>query len=156
MKLRRLTNGIIGGLAGGMVFGMMMGTMGMLPMIGKMVGYPSAIVGFVVHMVNSAIIGVGFAFLFGRKANNAKSGTGLGILYGVIWWILGPLTLMPLFMGMGFGVNWTMSAAINMMPSLMGHVIYGLLLGIIYGKRYGQTTSIENNTGAELSTAKSQ
>jgi hypothetical protein len=115
MKSRQLLNGIIGGLAGGVIFGVMMGVMGMLPMIGKMVGQPSAVVGFLIHMINSAIIGAGFAVVFGSLATRLKSGFGFGLLYGVIWWFLGPLTLMPLFLGMGLGVNWNITAAVNMM-----------------------------------------
>ena len=40
MKARGIWNGVVGGLAGGVVFGMMMATMGVLPMIGKMVATP--------------------------------------------------------------------------------------------------------------------
>ena len=50
----------------------------------------------------------------------------------MIWWLLGPLTLMPLFMGMGFAVNWNLEAATNMMPSLAGHLVYGAILGWTY------------------------
>jgi len=49
-----------------------------------------------------------------------------------MWWVLGPLTLMPLFMGMGLGVNWNLVAATKMLPSLMGHLIFGGILGIVY------------------------
>lgn len=156
MKFRQLLNGIVGGLAGGVVFGMMMGMMGMLPMIGKMVGQPSAVAGFFVHMVNSAIIGAGFAFVFGRSADKLKSGLGLGLLYGAIWWLLGPLTLMPLFMGMGFGANWNITAAVNMMPSLMGHLIYGAILGIFYSILHRKSTLARENSSLNLSTVKSR
>ncbi len=133
MNRTQITNGIIGGLAGGLVFGIMMGMMGMLPMIGKMVGQPSAIVGFIVHMINSAVIGAAFGAVFGRYATKIKSGVGFGVAYGGIWWLLGPLTLMPLFMGMGLGVNWNLAAATMMLPSLLGHAIYGVVLGVVYG-----------------------
>ena len=133
MNTKSLTRGIIGGLAGGLVFGVMMGMMGMLPMIAKMVGSDSAVVGFIIHMFNSAVIGAGFALVLGSFARNLGSSIGLGALYGMTWWLLGPLTLMPLFMGMGFGVNWNLTAAANMLPSLMGHGIYGLVLGVGYG-----------------------
>lgn len=129
----QLRNGIIGGLAGGVIFGAMMGVMGMLPMIGKMVGQPSAIVGFGVHMVISAFIGLGFAIIFDRVISGLKNGAGFGIGYGILWWILGPLTLMPLMMGMDLGVNWTAAAAVKMLPSLFGHAIYGVILGVFYG-----------------------
>ena len=66
MNRMSIKNGVFGGLAGGIVFGIMMGMMGMLTMIGEMVGSPNAIVGFVVHMINSAIIGGAFAIVFGK------------------------------------------------------------------------------------------
>ncbi len=132
MSARELKLGAYGGLAGGLLFGAMMGMMGMLPMIGSMVGQPTAGVGFVLHMVNSVIIGAGFAVVLGRFVSGTSSGVGLGLAYGGAWWILGPLTLMPLFMGMGFGVNWNAAAAAAMLPSLVGHLMYGGVLGLVY------------------------
>ncbi len=132
MSARELKWGAYGGVAGGLIFGAMMGMMGMLPMIGSMVGQPTAAAGFAVHMVNSAIIGAGFAIVLGRFVSGARSGLGAGLAYGGVWWILGPLTLMPLFMGMGFGVNWNATAAAAMLPSLVGHLMFGSILGLAY------------------------
>ena len=132
MSARELKLGAYGGFAGGLLFGAMMGMMGMLPMIGSMVGQPTAGVGFIVHMVNSVIIGAGFAVLLGRFVSGTSSGVGLGLAYGGVWWILGPLTFMPLFMGMGFGVNWNAAAAVAMLPSLVGHLMYGGVLGLAH------------------------
>ena len=132
MNTKTIKQGVLGGIAGGAVFGMMMAMMGTLPMIGKMVGLPNAGAGFVVHMVNSAIIGAAFAVVFGRRIQGLGSGLTSGVVYGGVWWVLGPLTLMPLFLGMGLGVNWTAAAAVKMFPSLMGHLIYGAILGATY------------------------
>ena len=132
MSTRELKLGAYGGIAGGLIFGAMMGVMGMLPMIGSMVGQPTAGAGFVVHMVNSVIIGAGFAIVLGRFVSGTPSGIGVGLAYGGAWWILGPLTLMPLLMGMGFGVNWNAAAAASMLPSLVGHLMYGSVLGLVY------------------------
>ncbi len=131
---QRVKHGIIGGLVGGAVFGGMMAMMGMLPMIGKMVGVPNAVVGFLVHMGISAGIGASFGLLIGPAVKGRTSGVVAGGAYGMIWWVLGPLTLMPLFMGMGLGVNWNLGAAQAMLPSLMGHVVFGLVLGLAYSK----------------------
>ncbi len=106
--------------------------MGMLPMIGSMIGQPTVAAGFVLHMANSVIIGVGFAILLGQCVSGTASGMGFGLAYGGAWWILGPLTLMPLLMGMGFGVNWNVAAAAAMFPSLVGHLMYGGVLGLVY------------------------
>ncbi len=132
MSTRELKLGAYGGFAGGLIFGAMMGFMGMLPMIGSMVGQPTAAAGFVVHMANSVVIGVGFAILLGRFVSGPRSGVGVGLAYGGAWWILGPLTLMPLLMGMGLGVNWNAAAAAAMLPSLVGHLVYGGVLGLVY------------------------
>ncbi len=83
-------------------------------------------------MVNSAIIGTGFAVVFGKFANGVGAGLSTGLLYGSAWWFLGPLTLMPLFMGMGLGVNWNAAAAVAMLPSLAGHMMYGAILGTVF------------------------
>ncbi len=132
MSVRNIRIGVYGGWLGGVVFGAMMAMMGMLPMIGKMVGHPSAVTGFLVHLVISAVIGASFAVLFDRLVQGVSSGLGYGVLYGGIWWLLGPLTLMPFMMGMGFGVNWNATAASQMLPSLIGHLIYGGILGVSY------------------------
>jgi uncharacterized membrane protein YagU involved in acid resistance len=125
----------------------MMGMMGMLPMIGSMIGQPTAAVGFVVHMVNSVIIGAGFALVLGRFVSGTRSGVGVGLAYGGAWWILGPLTLMPLFMGMGLGVNWNAAAAAAMLPSLVGHLMFGGVLGLVYASLR------HRNVGPALATA---
>ena len=130
MTVTSFTHGVYGGVTGGAVFGVLMGTMGMFPMLGQMVGSPTVWAGFVVHMLISAMIGVMFAGLVGWTG--WKAGLGTGLAYGALWWVLGPLTLMPLFMGMGVGANWTMAAAVQAMPSLMGHLVFGGILGWTY------------------------
>ncbi len=39
------------------------------------------------------------------------AGVGAGLAYGFAWWVLGPLTLMPLFMGMWPPPSTTISAS---------------------------------------------
>lgn len=128
----RITHGLYGGLAGGAVFGIMMGVMGMLPMIGSLVGAPSPLAGFVVHMAISA--GIGATFGIGLDVTGLRASAGLGLAYGLVWWVLGPLTLMPLFMGMGLGVNWTVAAMSQALPSLVGHLVFGTVLGVVAGR----------------------
>jgi uncharacterized membrane protein YagU involved in acid resistance len=99
--VQRIVGGVIGGIAGGLVFGAMMGMMGMLPTIANIVGSDSAAVGFLYHMFNSAIIGAIFGLVPGYWVHSYGSGAILGLIYGAAWWVLGPLILMPLMMGMG-------------------------------------------------------
>ncbi len=94
-------------------------------MIGRMVGLPSAAGGFLVHMTISAAIGVSFAVLFGRRLSGISSAVLFGLAYGALWFLLGPLTFMPLMMGMGLqgvAASWSLGTMARMMPSLMGHL----------------------------------
>lgn len=126
--------GVIGGLVGGVVFGVMMGMMRMLPMVAKLIGSESASVGFVVHLVFSSIIGVIFVTVLPyvgvavADLGDWLSALGYGLVYGFAWWILGPLLIMPVWLGMppqlsGEGIK-------KAMPSLLGHLVYGALLGL--------------------------
>ncbi|WP_233198212.1 MULTISPECIES: hypothetical protein [unclassified Cryobacterium] len=123
---RRILAGVVGGLAGGVVFGMMMALMGMLPVIASMVGSSSAWVGFAMHLMISIVIGLGLTVLFGNwLLTGSGRGVLVGLVYGAIWWVLGPLVMMPLMLGMPmFSVDMTS------VLSLMGHLIYGTILGL--------------------------
>ena len=122
--------GIVGGIAGGIVFGMLMAMMGMLPLIASMAGSDSPIVGFGIHMLISAFIGATFGVIFGPMSRTMPTGLGWGLLYGAVWWVLGPLVIMPTMMGMGlqFGAAFTTP----MLMSLMGHLIYGAVMGLVF------------------------
>ncbi|GAA3732437.1 putative membrane protein YagU involved in acid resistance [Spinactinospora alkalitolerans] len=121
--------GVVAGIVGGVVFGVLMAMMGMLTTIASMVGSDSAVVGGLVHLVISAGIGLVFGVLAGSFADRLWPVLGAGVVYGVLWWVLGPLIAMPMMLGMPlFGVDQTA------MTSLMGHVVYGLVTAVaLYG-----------------------
>ncbi len=124
---RRVAAGAIGGVAGGIVFGMLMAMMGTLPMIAGMVGSDSPFVGFAVHLMISIMIGLGLTVLFGNLLlTTYVRGLLVGMAYGAIWWVLGPLVAMPMMFGMP---PFTFDA--TTLPSLMGHVLYGGILGVV-------------------------
>jgi uncharacterized membrane protein YagU involved in acid resistance len=132
---QRLLAGIIGGVVGGLAFGALMAMMGMLPMVASIVGSKSAVVGFVYHMFNSVVIGALFGLILGSLSRTYVKGAVFGLLYGVVWWVLGPMILMPLLLGMGSeGIASQFGAAFStpMLMSLLGHLIYGLLTGVVY------------------------
>lgn len=83
------------GLVGAVVFGVMMDAMGTLPVVAGLVGSNLAMVGAVVHMVISATIGVGFGLFGGPMSESYGPAAIAGLVYGAIWWVLGPLVIMP-------------------------------------------------------------
>lgn len=116
--------GGVAGLGGGIVFGMLMAMMGMLPKIAMLVGSQSSAVGLVVHLSISVAFGALFGVIWhARRLPSLLIG---GAMYGVIWWILGAQLIMPARLGMPvFAMNATA------MQSLMGHLIYGLVTGLL-------------------------
>ncbi|MDJ0358273.1 hypothetical protein [Paenarthrobacter sp. PH39-S1] len=124
---KRVLAGVSGGLAGGIVFGMLMAMMGMLPMIASMVGSSSAVVGFGVHLMISVLIGLGLTVLFGnRPLTGYRRSALVGLAYGAIWWVLGPLMIMPAMLGMPL-----FAVSLTAVLSLMGHMIFGAILGLV-------------------------
>ncbi len=133
-----LMAGAAGGIAGGAVFGALMAMMGMLPMVGMLVGREDAIVGLGVHMVISVGIGLGYAVLLGglRASRRLSTGWLTGGAYGFVWWVLGPLLLMPTMLGMGPMFAEAFSQ-MNLM-SLVGHLAYGVVVGLVFALAVGR------------------
>jgi hypothetical protein len=135
-----INNGIVAGLVGGLVFGILMqmmsaptpegGQMPMMAMVAKVVRSDSMAVGWIYHLFNSAVIGAIFGWLLASRSQRLTAGLGWGALYGFVWWILGGLILMPLFLGMPPFAPLQMAPMRPVaMGSLLGHLIYGLILG---------------------------
>lgn len=123
-----VVGGALGGVAGGMVFGMLMQMMNVMPMIAQLVGSTSIAVAWVVHVSISAVLGAVFGLLVAQRHLGLGSLTGLGVAYGVVWWVLGALLVMPAKLGMPVFHLDTMA-----WQSLMGHMMFGAILGAVTG-----------------------
>jgi uncharacterized membrane protein YagU involved in acid resistance len=138
LESKSIINGIIGGIVGGVVFGlMMMMTMpGMMEVIGTLIfGQQNLLIGWITHILISIIFGAGFAvgiILLATPLSldlaNIVISLIAGAVYGVVVWIIGPLIIMPLMMGMPlFNIN-EMA-----LMSLVGHLAFGLVAGGVFG-----------------------
>ena len=92
----------------------------MQDMIGGMIN-SNDFVGFILHLVFSIVIGALYTGVF---MTIVKLGNPLmdivvgGLIYGLVWWVLGANLIMPLIAGgdvFAFGIG----------PSFYGHIIYG-------------------------------
>ena len=121
--------GALAGIIGGIPFGIMMGMMGMMPMIGMLVRVESVFVGALVHAAISAITGAIYGYFAVRFPLTWRNAVLSGLLYGVIWWVLGALILMPAMLGM-----FEMIFVIQQMQwmSLLGHIIFGEVLALSF------------------------
>jgi uncharacterized membrane protein YagU involved in acid resistance len=121
--------GAAAGLVAGIPLGIIMQATDVMPMVGDLVSDPSLGLGWLVHLFNSALFGAIFALLFSRWVARLGPALGLGLLYGIAWWILGALVIMPAWLGMN---EMIFQVGANQWWSLAGHLLYGLLLGALY------------------------
>ena len=89
--------GTLAGIVGGWAFGKWMEQVNFYPLIAGLVGSNSRMLGESLHFLFAVIIGVSFAFLFQREARGYGSSMACGMAYGIFWWFLGPLTILPLW-----------------------------------------------------------
>lgn len=126
---------VVGGLAGTLVMTALIlaaPKMGLPPMnIGAMLGSVmggSLVLGWMGHFIIGTVLAIGYAAMFA----NRLPGPGFvrGAIYGLLPWLMAQLVVMPM-MGAGLFSGSFLSAA----GSLMGHLVYGAVLGTIYGGR---------------------
>ena len=130
MKLlrRRLIVGAGGGCAAGVVFALALQLQAMknvTGLFGTSMGLALA-----AELVFATVIGAGFGLLFCFQSRGYAALTSSGLLYGLLWWLLGPLTLVPLLMGRT--PLWSVAAARTAFPSLIGLLLYGGILGFSF------------------------
>lgn len=102
-----------------------------IDLVGDLISDPSTGLGWLIHLFNSALFGAIFVLLFARFLTWARRMPAmmLGLLYGVAWWVVGALWIMPAWLGMS---DMIFQVGANQWWSLVGHLIYGLLLVVFY------------------------
>lgn len=137
--LRKVGAGLVAGLAAGVVFGLMLQVMTVLPPDGRVVpmilrvaalaGSHRLLVGWLVHLGVSVLLGALFGLLLPARASSGTA-VALGWLYGVAWWVVGGLVVMPLAMGLGpFAPLQSLATAPAALGSLVGHLLWGAIVG---------------------------
>ncbi len=99
---------------------------GMIDMIGDMIG-AGALVGFILHIIFSAVIGALYTGLFADRVDLGNPLVNIvvgGLIYGIIWWIVGGNIIMPAVAGGDI-------LQLNIDPSFYGHIIFGHVLAFL-------------------------
>lgn len=122
--------GVLAGIAGGLVYGAAMRSLGLLPGVAALVRSSSPAAGFTLHMVVAALLGAGFGLVAARQRVQSGELLFWGLAYGVFWWFLGVLTLLPLLAGTP--MTWSLRAAQAAVPSLLGHLYYGAVTAVAF------------------------
>ncbi len=127
---RDIAAGAAAGLIGGLVFSWAQHAQGMRAAVAGLVGVTSLGAGVALDLVISIFIGATFGAIFRYQSLGYAPTISSGVLFGLLWWILGPLTIVPALMGKG--PMWSLQEANAALPSLVGHVLYGALTGLTY------------------------
>ncbi len=122
--------GALAGLAGGLVFALPMLATGILPYVASLVGASAPLVGFGVHLAISTLLGMLYGLLFLREARDPGAGVGWGLVYGLMWWFIGQLTLFPWLLDGTF--EWGSADAAAALPALLGHLFYGGTMALVF------------------------
>ena len=128
--VRSIGWGAVAGLVGGLVFLPIITVVTGLSQLAGFVGGTSPVVGVIVHLFMSALIGVSYGLLFEHESPDFAAGIAWGLLYGLVWWFVGRLTLFPILQGLSF--TWTHEAAADALPLLIGHLIYGAVTAVVF------------------------
>ncbi len=147
--LRSIAWGGCAGLIGGIVSWPVLLATGVLPRIAGVDTTLSGFHGVVIHLVLSTLIGTTYGVLFRDEAPSFGLGIPWGILFGLVWWYVGPMTLLPLILT--GECDWSTSAASALLPALMGHLIYGATTAAAFlalEQRYRRWQFLDSRTAA--------
>ncbi len=126
----RFVAALMGGLAGGIAFGLLMQVTDIMLSVAALVDSSRTVVGWTVHLAISLLFGLIYALVAGMRVHTMGAAAITGVVYGWFWWILGGLIIMPAWLGREDLIfRFTATA----WQSLAGHMMYGLLLGLVYG-----------------------
>jgi hypothetical protein len=125
----------IGGIIASVIMGIVAMVLGRV--IASIVKSNSPAVGFGLHLLIGAILGVGFAVLVGNRLNSRNAIITSSTVYGIAWTLFGTLISLPILSGAGLeGVAAAFARALTpaIIPSLVSHAVFGLILGLIYAR----------------------
>jgi NADH dehydrogenase len=127
---RDLLAGAAAGAIGGLAFIWAMQAQGLRATVAGLAGLPPTAAGMVLDVLAAAVLGAGYGLVFRYQESAYAATLSSGVLYGLLWWIAGPLTLAPLLVGRAPG--WALPEADAALPSLVGHILYGALTGMAF------------------------
>ena len=128
--IRSVEWGGLAGLVGGIVSSPVLLITGILPRIAGPGTTFAGARGLLIHLAISALIGASYGLLFRDEASSFGLGVAWGWLFGLIWWYLGPLTLLPMLLA--GQIDWRPEAASSLLPLLPGHLIYGATTAFVF------------------------
>jgi len=89
----------------------------------------SGIASAILHLIAGAVLGATIAGLFESRPGGHASMISNGVLTGLLWWIVGPLSLTPILDGSS--PRWTLAEAGNVFPNLIASLLFGAASALV-------------------------
>jgi uncharacterized membrane protein YagU involved in acid resistance len=128
--IRSLGWGALAGLAGGVAAIPVVLASGAITRIAGLEGPLSLARGLLLHLLVSAAIGMSYGLLFRNEGLRLAPGISWGWVFGMLWWYMGPMTLLPLLRT--GEADWRPEAAGALLPLLVGHLLYGAVTALVF------------------------
>ncbi len=123
-----LAGGAVAGLLAGALFAAAMQERDLSVEVTGIAGFDSSGLELVAHLLLAGIGGVAFAAIFRFQPESYATTIASGVVFGLLLWVAGTLTLRPLLEG--DSPTWSAAAASAGFPSLVGHLMYGAITGL--------------------------
>lgn len=131
--------GVLGGIVGAAAMAALVLVMNpptlavAIPSLYTLAPPPNPAAGLFVHLSHGAVLGVGFAAGVGQLDLHSPGRLALaGVGWGVVAWVVLAAILMPVWLGV-VGSPASPPVPNFAPPSLLWHVVYGAVLGVVYG-----------------------
>lgn len=132
-NLTNLSNGLQAGLISGLLFGVLLLKIGAMEYNANLLGVQGMqgiVIGFILHLMISGVLGALFAGIFYYQTISFLSSILYGAGYAFLIWIIGPVLLLSLIQNQA--PLWNTPYMVEAIILLIGYLIYGLTLGDLY------------------------
>ena len=118
--------GALAGLIAGLLVAFLEGEQGMLAP--GLLGLTPSSTALAPYLLFALGVGAAFGAIFRYRPRSYATNVTSGLLFGMLWWVLGSLTLAPL--ASRHGPTWSLATAQDAFPFLIGDLLYGGLTGL--------------------------
>ncbi|MFQ6027593.1 MAG: hypothetical protein ACE5Q6_08880, partial [Dehalococcoidia bacterium] len=118
------------GLIGGLVYWLALLGQGSAAVMPGLIGFDLIGPWLALHLIASILAGAAFGGVLHHEPSGYAATISIGLLYGLLLWIIGPVTVRAVLEGQG--PTWSLATAAVAFPTLIGHLFYGGITGLSF------------------------